>query len=146
MKTGQKGIALIKSFESCKLEAYPDPGTGGEPWTIGWGHTKGVKKGDKCTQAQADKWLVEDLTDAEAEVNKWVRVPLTQEEFDALVSFVYNAGGKAFMNSTLLRMLNAGDKVSAAGQFPRWIFANGKKLPGLVRRREEEKKLFLGLS
>lgn len=143
MKTSDKGIALIKEFEGCRLTAYPDPGTGGEPWTIGYGHTGGIKKGDVITQAQADEYLRADLVKFEGGVTKLVTASLTQGEFDALVSFSYNNGLGNLKTSTLLRKLNAGDKQGAADEFPRWCHAAGKEMPGLVRRRAAERALFL---
>ena len=139
---GAAGLALLKSFEGCKLTAYPDPGTGGEPWTIGWGHTGGVKRGDTCTQAQADAWLLQDLDRFEQAVERLVSVPLTQNQFDALTSFCYNVGAGALQQSTLLRKLNAGDYEGAQGQFARWNRAGGKEMPGLTRRRAAEAELF----
>lgn len=140
MKTSASGLSLLKAHEGCRLKAYMD--TGGV-WTIGYGHTEGVRAGDTCTQAQAEAWLVEDVVDAEKQVGNGVRVPLTQNQFDALVSLVYNIGGGAFFSSTLLRKLNAGDYTGAAGQFTRWIFDNGMIVNGLVLRRSDERALFL---
>ena len=139
---GAAGLALLKSFEGCKLAAYPDPGTGGEPWTIGWGHTGGVKRGDTCTQAQADAWLLQDLDRFEQAVERLVSVTLTQNQFDALVSFAYNCGQGSLQTSTLLRKLLAGDYAGAQQQFSRWNRANGKEMPGLTRRRAAEAELF----
>ena len=139
---GAAGLALLKSFEGCKLTAYPDPGTGGEPWTIGWGHTGGVKRGDTCTQAQADAWLLQDLDRFEQAVERLVSVTLTQNQFDALVSFAYNCGQGSLQTSTLLRKLLAGDYAGAQQQFSRWNRANGKEMPGLTRRRAAEAELF----
>lgn len=143
LKTSQRGIALIKSFESLELKAYPDPGTGGKPWTIGWGHTKGVNPGDRITERQAEAFLTEDLAVFELTVNSAVKVPLTQNQFDALVSLAFNIGGANFAGSTLVKKLNAGDPRGAADQFPRWKFASGKEMKGLVRRRAAERELFL---
>lgn len=151
MKTGTAGKELIKHFESCRLKAYPDPGTGGEPWTIGWGHTKGVKRGDVCTLQQADAWFEEDLEEHEGYVNQLVKVPLTQNQFDALVSFCYNVGpdidadsiAEGLGDSTLLKKLNAGDYDGAADEFRKWTRSGGRVMPGLIRRREMERELFL---
>ena len=139
---GAAGLALLKSFEGCKLTAYPDPGTGGEPWTIGWGRTGGVKRGDTCTQAQADAWLLQDLDRFEQAVERLVSVTLTQNQFDALVSFCYNVGTGSLHSSTLLRKLLAGDYEGAQQQFARWNRAGGKEMPGLTRRRAAEAELF----
>lgn len=142
-KTSQRGTAFIKGFESLELKAYPDPGTGGKPWTIGWGHTKGVKPGDRITELEADAFLAEDLAVFELTVKSAVKVPITQNQFDALVSLAFNIGGANFAGSTLVKKLNAGDPIGAADQFPRWKFANGKEMRGLVRRRAAERELFL---
>lgn len=144
LKTSDAGLALIKVSEGLETEAYPDPGNRitGEPWTIGYGHTRGVRRGDTCTEAQATEWLREDLHGAEAAVRHLVDVPLTQKQFDALASFVFNIGTAAFGNSTLLRLLNAGDAAGAAEQFKRWNRGADGPLPGLVARRAAEANLF----
>lgn len=140
MRIGAKGIALVKEFESCRLDAYlPTPE---DVPTIGWGSTKGVKLGDVWTQEQADAALLDDLIDAENCVNERVKVPLQQEEFDALVSLVYNIGCRNFSSSTLLRKLNDSDYDGASKEFQRWCKQKGKVLNGLVRRRFAEAKLF----
>ena len=146
MKTSTKGIALIKSAEGLRLKAYPDPGTGGLPWTIGYGSTSGVTRNMVITEVQAEQMLAADLVRFERIVERLVRVPLNQGQFDALVSFTYNVGEGNFTKSTLLRKLNAGDSTSAAEQFSRWINAGGKVLPGLVKRRAAERALFLGIA
>ncbi|KAF0099800.1 MAG: lysozyme [Rhodospirillaceae bacterium] len=139
------GLDLIKVLEGLETEAYPDPGNRvtGEPWTIGYGHTRGVSRGNTCTEAQATDWLREDLQAAEGAVRHLVDVPLTQMQFDALASFVFNVGPSAFANSTLLRRLNAGDAAGAAEQFKRWNRGADGILPGLVARRAAERDLFL---
>lgn len=144
-KTSQIGIDLISSFEGIRLNAYDD-GVG--VWTIGIGTTTypngvKVKKGDKCTLDQAKEYFAHDLKRFESSVNNLVKVPLTQNQFDALVSLVYNIGQTAFSNSTLLKKLNAKDYQGAADQFPRWNKAKGKVLNGLTRRRAAERALFL---
>ena len=141
MRTSQKGIDLIKKFEGCRLEAYKCPAG---IWTIGYGHTKGVKDGQIITQEQAEEFLREDLRIFEQTVESCVKVPLSQNQFDALVSFCYNCGSGALKTSTLLRLLNEGNYSSAADQFLRWNKAGGKVLVGLTRRREEEREMFLG--
>lgn len=139
MKTSDRGLALIREFEGLRLTAYQDAvGV----WTIGYGTTRGVKKGQKITDAQAEELLREDVARFEPEVLRLVKVPLSQSQFDALVSFAYNLGSKNLGGSTLLRMLNAGDYKGAAGQFERWNKAGGKVLAGLTRRRAAERKLF----
>lgn len=145
MKTSDAGVALIQEFEGCVLHAYPDPGSGGAPWTIGYGHTAGVRPGDTCTREQALAWLREDLQWAEGAVNHLVTVPLAQHEFDALVSFTFNLGQGALAQSTLLRLLNACTVHSVvAQQFDRWINGPGGPMPGLVRRRAAERAMFEG--
>ncbi|MEB2870302.1 lysozyme [Pseudomonas rhizosphaerae] len=144
MKTSQKGIALIKSAEGLRLKAYPDPGTGGLPWTIGYGSTSGVTRNMVITEAQAEQMLAEDLVRFERIVERALCVPVNQGQFDALVSFTYNVGEGNFTKSTLLRKLNAGDTAGAAEQFSRWVHAGGKVLPGLVTRRAAERAIFLG--
>ena len=134
---------LIKEFEGCKLEAYPDPATGGEPITIGYGHTGGVKLGEVITQEQADEYLISDVKRFADAVNQMVTVPITQSEFDALCSFAFNLGIGNLRNSTLLRKLNSGNKDSAANQFLVWNMAGGRVMAGLTRRREAERTLFL---
>lgn len=154
MRTSAEGIALLHHYESCRLAAYPDPGSvDGHPWTIGWGHTgKEVKRGLVWTQAQADAAFVQDLAATEAGVQRLVKVPLSQGQFDALVSFAYNVGldenrnGKAegLGESTLLRKLNAKDYAGAAEQFLVWNKNDGVVMYGLTRRRTAERALFLG--
>ena len=140
MKTSQNGINLIKSFEGCKLTAYKCPAG---VWTIGYGHTKGVKQGMKISQLQADTYLKNDLKTYENYVSKYVKVTLNQNQFDALVSFTFNCGGGALKSSTLLKKLNNGDYTGAANELLRWNKSNGKELAGLTKRRKTEKALFL---
>lgn len=131
--------ALVRQFEGCRLQAYLCPA--GIP-TIGVGHTAGVKLGDRCTVQQADLWLTHDLEDAGASVASLVRVPLTQGQFDALVSFTFNLGIRRLAESTLLILLNKGNYAGAADQFSRWVYGGPQKLPGLVARRAAEAALF----
>ncbi|MGF6476608.1 lysozyme [Pantoea dispersa] len=140
MQTSNNGINLIKRFEGLRLEAYRD--SVGIP-TIGYGHTHGVKMGDVITGAQADAFLREDLQVAELTINTNVKVKLTQGQFDALASFVFNLGSGNFVKSTLLKKLNTGDYAGAADEFGKWVNAGGKKLPGLVKRRAAEREVFL---
>lgn len=133
---------IEKESEGCRLKAYPDPGTGGAPFTIGFGHTQGVQEGETCTQDQADEWLIDDLHDALATVRHDVIVPLTDNELSALVDFVFNVGGKNFAGSTLLRLLNEGKYDECAQQFTRWNKASGHVLAGLTRRRAAEAAMF----
>jgi lysozyme len=139
MNVSDAGLALIREHEGCQLEAYQDSvGV----WTIGYGHTRGVKRGDTCTQEQADAWLVEDVGSAENCVNNAVTVEMTQGEFDALVSFTFNLGCAALRNSTLLRKLNADDRDGAAAEFHKWNHAGGVALAGLTARRAAEAEMF----
>ena len=139
------GLKLIAQFEGCYLQAYLCPAN---VWTIGIGTTiypnsVKVKKGDKCTLEQAHEYLAHDMIEFEKTVNDSVKVPLSQNQFDALVSLTYNIGSGAFKNSTLLKKLNAKDYSGAADQFLVWNKGGGKVLKGLVRRREAERALFL---
>lgn len=143
-KISDKGLALIKEFEGLRLKAYPDPATGGEPWTIGVGHTGGVRKGDVITEAQADALLRADLARFEAAVNKLAPVS-TQDQFDALVSLAFNVGEGNLTSSTLLRKHNAADYDGAATEFARWNKAAGKVMAGLTRRRAAEASLYRGM-
>lgn len=155
MRTSENGIAVLHYFESCKLKAYPDPGSkNGAPWTIGWGHTgTEVKPGLIWTQEQADAAFVIDLRRFERDVASLVKVPITQGQFDALVSFAYNVGSdidadtiaEGLGDSTLLRKLNAGDYEGAALEFRKWNKNDGKTMRGLTRRRYAEECLFRGM-
>jgi lysozyme len=139
VNTSDAGIGLIKAHEGCRYEAYPD--SVGVP-TIGYGHTKNVKLGDVCTEEQAEAWLVEDVGTAESCVNSLVSVPMTQGEFDALVSFTFNLGCHALRSSTLLIKLNNSDYDGACAEISKWAHAGGKVLPGLVARRKAEQEMF----
>ena len=141
-KINAAGLQIIKESESCCLTAYPDPGTGGVPWTIGWGHTRGVVQGMRITQHQADVYLLQDLEEAESFVKRTVTVPLNSNQFSALVSLAYNVGSQ-LGSSTLWRKLNQGDYEGAAEEFPKWKFAGGSVLRGLVIRRDKERTLFM---
>lgn len=140
------GLALIKSFEGLSLKAYPDPATGGEPITIGYGHTGGVKLGTVWTQAQADSRLADDVSRFANGVAKLIGdAPTTQGQYDAMVSLSYNVGLGNFGSSTLLKKHKAGDYAGAAAEFGKWVNAAGKRMNGLVRRREAEAQLYRGL-
>lgn len=139
MKTSQNGINLIKQFEGCRLTAYKCPAG---RWTIGYGHTSGVKAGQKITRKQAEQFLKSDLKQFEKGVEKVVKVSLNQNQFDALISFSYNCGLGALQNSTLLKKLNKKDYKGASAEFPRWNKVNGRILEGLKRRRKAERALF----
>jgi len=137
------GLQLIKSFEGCVLHVYPDPGTGGEPYTAGYGHTgSGLALGTKITQEQADEWLEQDLYKFETGVNNLCAVNLNSNQFSALVSFAYNTGLNALGASTLLHLINTGHVDEAAPHFASWVYANEEVMPGLVRRRAAEAALF----
>ena len=145
MSVSNKGVDLICEFEGKRLAAYDD-GVG--VWTIGFGTIKypngvRVKKGDTCTLEQAKDYMRHDLIEFEHTVNSSVKVPLNQNQFDALVSLAYNIGSNAFKSSTLVKKLNTGDYQGAADQFNVWINAGGKRMQGLVNRRDREKLLFL---
>lgn len=140
MNVSQTGLGLIKKAEGLKTKAYRCPAG---ILTIGYGHTHNVKEGDTCTPEQAGVWLKEDCLVAELTIRANVKVPLSQNQFDALVSFIFNLGSGNFVGSTLLKKLNAGDYAGAAAEFDRWVNAGGRELPGLVERRAVEKALFL---
>jgi lysozyme len=139
MRTSEAGIDLIKSFEGCRTVAYQDVvGV----WTIGYGHTIDVKEGMSITQHQCDVMLEVDIETYENYVNEQVDVSLTQNQFDALVSWVYNLGPTNLRNSTMLKVLNAGKYDEVPYQMKRWNRAGGKVLKGLVVRRKAEAELF----
>ena len=170
------GLLLIRSFEGCKLKAYPDPASplgiemrktlnarkpgweslSGGPWTVGWGstgidpfhldeHGKPLPIGPSTawTQEQADQHQKDHLAETCSKVEKLLKREVNDNQFAALVSFAYNCGTNALKSSTLLLKLNAGDPRGAAEEFLKWTKAQGKELPGLVRRREAERRLFL---
>lgn len=148
-RIGEAGIALIKRFEGCArlrtdglVEAYPDPGTGADPWTIGWGATgRGVDRDSVWTQAQCDERLEQDLVRYGDGVSRALgNAPTTQAQFDAMVSFHYNTG--AIARATLTKKHIAGDFEGAAREFARWNKAGGRVLKGLVRRRAAEARLY----
>lgn len=139
----QAGLDLIKDFEGLRLTAYPDPGTGGAPYTVGYGHTgPDVTPRTKITKAKAEELLIADLSSACHVVEQAVKVPLSDNQFAALVSFTFNCGAANFRSSTLLRRLNEGDYGCVPMQLARWNRAAGKVLPGLTRRRNAEAVLW----
>ena len=159
VQTSGAGIALIHSFEGYarqrpdgSVEAYPDPGTGAAPWTIGWGSTtdengKSIKPGTIWSRERADKRFVQHLGQFEREVIAALgdaAEATSQAQFDALVSFAYNVGSANLRRSTLLRKHKAGDYAGAAREFARWNRAAGRALPGLTRRRAAEAKMYRG--
>lgn len=142
MKTGDRGLALIKSFEGLRLEAYRDAAG---ILTIGYGSTgPHVTPGLRITEDRAEELLRADVERFERAVEAMVRLPLKQHEFDALVSFCYNVGAGAFSNSTLLREMNLGNRLKVGQEFVKWIYAGGRPLRGLLRRRLTEALLFIG--
>ena len=143
MRVSGFGIEMIKAHEGLRLMAYPDPGTGGEPWTIGYGHTGNVRPGSAISEEQAEDLLREDLMKFEAAVSELLPIELSQHEFDALVSFAFNVGTYALKTSTLRRRLVAGEPRCQVYQeeLKRWNKGGSGVLPGLVRRRQEEADL-----
>ncbi|MFW8199585.1 lysozyme [Klebsiella pneumoniae] len=143
MKLSQRGIDLIKQFEGYSSKAYPDPATGGAPWTIGYGTTKGVKPGMVVTAQQAEKMLRDDVAKFESGVSSLITAPTTQGQFDAMVSLAYNIGLGNFGKSTLLKKHNARCYTCAADQFRVWNRANGKVMNGLTKRRAAERQVYM---
>lgn len=148
MKLSQRGIDFIKQFEGYSEKAYPDPATGGDPWTIGYGTTKypsgeKVAKGDTITPNHAEYCLRSDVAKFESGVSSLLKSPTTQPQFDAMVSLAYNIGLGNFGKSTLLRKHNEKCYSCAAGQFPAWNRAAGKVMNGLTRRRNAERDVYM---
>lgn len=148
MKLSQRGIDLIKQFEGYSSKAYPDPATGGAPWTIGYGTTvypSGVKvaKGDVITPNHAEYCLRNDVAKFESGVSSLITTPTTQGQFDAMVSLAYNIGLGNFGKSTLLKKHNARCYTCAADQFRVWNRANGKVMNGLTKRRAAEREVYM---
>jgi len=141
MRTSPKGIALIKEFEGLRLESYQ---CSAGKWTIGYGSTRGVKPAMTITPTEAEERLAFDLRHAEAAVERFAPATIRQHQFDALVSFAFNLGTEALRHSTLLAKLSRGDARGAAEEFDRWVYAGGKVLPGLARRRAAERVMFEG--
>lgn len=133
--------AAICGFEGYREYAYKD--SVGVP-TIGYGTTKGVKMGDKTNRQEAKAFLVRDASVMAKQMQSLIKVPLYQYEWDAYLSFTYNVGIGNFRSSTLLKKLNAGDYSGACSQLKRWVYAGGRKLPGLVKRREAEYRMCMG--
>ena len=139
---------MIKSFEALSLKAYHGKADRAGVWTIGWGHTKGVRPGDVVTRERAEELFNADLEPVEKTLNADLvtgrpRPLVTQDQFDALCSFVFNEGSGHYLDSTLRRKIKQGDIMGAAGEFERWIYADHKIAPGLINRRAAEQKLFL---
>ncbi len=138
--TKERAVNFIAKHEGYEQNAYKP--VENDVWTIGYGHTKGVKAGDKITEEQAKKYLIEDFKEHSAPL-KEVKINLTENQKIALSSFIFNEGPRAFKTSTLLKKLNEGDIDGAANEFDRWIYKDKKVLKGLVNRRKDEKELFL---
>ena len=141
MKISQEGLSLIKKFEGCELEAYK---CAAGVLTIGYGSTKDVKEGDSITQEEADELLLHEMDEYEGYVKDSVTVDLDQNQFDALVSWVFNLGPSNLKASTMLKVLNSKEFEEVPSQIKRWNKAGGKVLQGLIRRREAEALLFEG--
>jgi lysozyme len=142
MNLDKSGEDFIKGFEQLRLKSYKP--TKYDVWTIGWGHTNGVKEGDVIDQNVAEDYFYQDLAPAELAVNTLVLVPLSQQQFNALVSFAFNCGLNNLKQSTLLNCLNKKNYQSAAQEFLKWNHQNGQVLNGLTARREAERNMFLG--
>ena len=141
MNISEEGKSLIKKFEGCKLEAYL---CSANVWTCGWGATRNVKEGDSWSQSYADERFDGDIVEFEDYVNKYVEVPLNQNQFDALVAWVYNLGPNNLKESTMLKVLNEGKYELVPSEIKRWNKAGGEVLEGLERRRLAESMLFQG--
>lgn len=141
MKASERCLAAIKEFEGFRANAYQDVAG---VWTIGYGDTRNAAPGVTCSEAQASAWLEAALSDVEAVLNNEtvVSAPLTQGQFDALADFAYNLGSGSLLRSTLLRLVNDGELVAAAAEFPKWAYSRGRVLPGLMKRRLAERDWF----
>ena len=145
MKLSQNGVNFIKSHEALRLKAYQD--SKGK-WTIGWGHTKGVKPGDVITREQAEQFIRDDFAWVARTLNADLvagrdKPLVTQNEFDALCSLVFNIGSDAYLDSTVRRKIKQGDKMAAARAFKMWVYSEHKFIQGLANRRADEVRLFL---
>jgi lysozyme len=136
----EAGLELIKRFEGCRLKAYKCPAG---IWSIGYGSTRGVTEGMRITQEQADDRLADDLKHAEDAVRRLCPSGLNENQIAALVSFTFNVGAGALARSTLLKYLKRSDTLAAACEFGKWVYADGKLVPGLVKRRTAERDLFM---
>ncbi len=141
LRSSRLAVELIISSESFRSKAYQD--TGGV-WTIGFGRTTGVKQGDTTTVEVEFTYLMDHMETIESELHRLIITGITQNEFDALVCFVYNIGAGAFANSTMLQKINSANYGEASKEFDRWVYDNGKKLNGLIARRNKEEALFRG--
>lgn len=141
-------LAHIKRWEGFRASAYPDPGSrDGKPVTIGYGQTRrngrAIEMGETITEAEADLWLRQEVARVAGVVEGLVKVPLTDNQFGALISFTYNVGDEAFRKSTLLKKLNAGDYAAVPGELAKWKFNDGKVMEGLINRRAAEAGLWV---
>lgn len=138
---GATGLGLIKEHEGLRTSTYIDPV--GIP-TVCYGHTgRYAKRGATYTEEKCEEILIEDIQKHREGIEKCISADLNQNQWDAVTSFAFNIGVSGTCRSTLVRKLNAGDEIGAANQFPRWVYAGGRKFRGLVRRRHEERELFL---
>ena len=145
MKLSQNGVNFIKSHEALRLKAYQDSKG---VWTIGWGHTKNVHPGDVITREQAEQFIRDDFAWVERTLNTDLvtgrdKPLVTQNEFDALCSLVFNIGSDAYLESTVRRKIKQGDKMAAARAFKMWVYSEHKFIQGLANRRADEVRLFL---
>ncbi len=143
----ESGLAMLKGFEGLRLTAYPDPGTGDKPWTLGYGHTAGVHPGDTCTEQEADQWLREDVAWAERCVERAIEPveSVTDNEFDAMVSLTFNIGCASFQRSTVLRLILDGSENDDLFRhaFKLWNRSGGHEMAGLTARRLKEAEHFI---
>lgn len=144
MKISPKGLEIIKQHEGFSATAYPDPGSkNGLPWTIGYGHTATAKKGMRITRAKAEELLKQDVRWAERVVERHIKVPLNQNQFDALTSFAFNVGEKQFKGSSVCKEANKGNHAKVPSRLALWIKNDGSVMPGLVKRRGQEGELYM---
>ena len=136
-------VGLVGGFEGIRLTAYPDPATGGKPWTVCYGHTEGVRPGDRFSLAECKELLREDLGVYASGIEQCVKVPLPDERWVALVSFAYNVGVKAACSSSVVRLINAGRTRDGCNALLQWNRAAGIVFPGLTKRRQREQALCL---
>ncbi len=144
MTINKVGLDLIKEYEGLRLDAYPDPGSkDGVPWTIGYGHAVGVAKGDKITAAKAEEFLLEDLKQTFGVIGEYVKPELNENQYAALVSFVFNIGETLFKKSSVLKYINEDKLDSVPGRMALYRLNDGKVMAGLVRRRTAEGALWM---
>ena len=145
MSAYDNAAALVRKWEGCHLKAYPDPASGGDPWTIGFGATgPGIRRGVVWTQQQAEQRLEQDVKRFVDGVRRLLQRPATDKQLGAMASLAYNIGLARFEKSTLLRLFNEGKPEAACKQFGVWVMASGKRMQGLANRRADEAKVFAG--